>query len=177
MCTVYLFQKSTQKNKNTISNSSLVALFCNGKSLCTVYLFQKSNIQTQKYYFNIFSCCLFAKENFSVLLTFFKRVTDKHKNIISIYFLVGVFCKGKSLCTVYLFQKINTQTKKYYFNIFFCWCLLQRKISVYCLLLSKECHTNTKISFKFLFLLVSFAKESLCVLFTFFNRLTHNSID
>ena len=106
------FKRVTHKNKNIISNSSLVALFCKGKSLCTIYLFQKSNTQTQKFHL----LTSFAKENLCVLFPFFKRV--KHKNIISISSLVALFCKGKSLCTVSLFQKSNTKTQKYYFNFF-----------------------------------------------------------
>ena len=99
-----------------------------------------------------------------VLFTFFKRVTHKNKSIISNSSLVALFCKGKSLCTVSLFQKSNTRTQKYFFNFFSCCSLLQRKISVYRLPFSKEEHTNNEIDS---------TNQNLCVLFTFFKRVSH----
>merc|ERR1712218_370927 len=108
------------------------------ENLCILFTFSKTVRHKHKKNIQfLFLLVSFAKENLCGLFTFFKRVTHKHDNITSISFFVGVFYTEKSLCTVYLFaffkrQKSNTQTQKYYFNFLFCWCLLHRKISVYC---------------------------------------------
>ena len=123
--------------------------------MCTVYLFQKSNKKRQKHYFNFFSCCSLLQRKISVFcfpVYLFQKSKTQHKNIISISFLVGLFCKGKSLCTISLFQKSKTQ--KYHFNFFSCCSLLQRKIFVYYLPFSKEYVTHKHksiISISFLY--------------------------
>ena len=122
---------------NTQTQKHYFNFFFKGKSLCTVYLFHKSITQTQKYCINFISCCSLLKkvnstqENLCVLCTFFKIVSDKNKNIISISFLFA---------------------------------LLQRKIFVYRLPFSKEEHTNNEIDS---------TNQNLCVLFTFFKRVSH----
>ena len=89
------------------------------ENLCVLFTFFKTVRHKYKNIIKfLFVLVSFAKENLCVLFTFFKRLTHKQKNITSISFFVGAFCKGKSLCTVYLFQKSNTQILKCYFNFF-----------------------------------------------------------
>ena len=125
LCT--FFKIVSDINKNIISISFLFALLQRKISVYRLPFSKEKHSNNEIHSTN---------QNLCVLFTFFKRVSHKYKNIISIFFLLALFCKEKSLCTVSLFQKSKTQ--KYHFNFFSCCSLLQRKISVYCFPFFKE---------------------------------------
>ena len=121
------FSKEYLTNTKITSISFLLALFFKGKSLFTVYLFQKDTTQIQQKsntqtlnHFNFFpSCSLFQRQISVYCLPFSKgyhtnTTKEQHTNtkITSISFLLALFFKGKSLFTVYLFQKDTAQTQQ-----------------------------------------------------------------
>ena len=101
LCT--FFKIVSDKNKNIISISFLFALLQRKISVYRLPFSKEKHSNNEIHSTN---------QNLCVLFTFFKRVSHKYKNIISIFFLLALFCKEKSLCTVYLFQKSNTQIMK-----------------------------------------------------------------
>ena len=109
-----------------------------------------------------------TQENLCVLCTFFKRGRQIQKYCINFISCCSLLKKVNStqenLCVLCTFFKIVSDKNENIISISFLFALLQRKISVYRLPFSKEEHTNNEIDS---------TNQNLCVLFTFFKRVSH----
>ena len=109
-----------------------------------------------------------TQENLCVLCTFFKRGRQIQKYCINFISCCSLLKKVNStqenLCVLCTFFKIVSDKNKNIISISFLFALLQRKIFVYRLPFSKEEHTNNEIDS---------TNQNLCVLFTFFKRVSH----
>ena len=148
------------------------------KSLCTSNLFQNRKTNIKILFQFLFFLLSFKKgkqytrKSLCTVYLFHKSITQTQKYCINFISCCSLLKKVNStqenLCVLCTFFKIVSDKNKNIISISFLFALLQRKISVYRLPFSKEKHSNNEIHS---------TNQNLCVLFTFFNRLTHNSID